>query len=278
MSSSCNVVIFGESGVGKSSIINMLFDKDIADTSDAAIGCTFETKLYKGTRDGYSFNIYDTAGLNESDKGRVKPDQAVGNLMKLVRHLEEGIHLLIMCMKKGRINNAIANNYQLFYDGIFGKNVPILLVVTHCELDDPIDSWKQKNKSLLRSTFKMDFSDIICVTTLNKGKHAVKFQEEYKASREELGRLIVKHSLKKPWVIENFVDFIMVMMKRVWNLIAAYFNFPKLPLNNIIYSIFQKLGFGDKEATEKANKLVDELKENNMAIEVVNVDDHETYE
>ncbi|CAF1454698.1 unnamed protein product [Rotaria sordida] len=273
MSEAYNVVIFGESGVGKSSIINMLFNKDIADTSDAAIGCTFETKLYKGSRDGYSFNIYDTAGLNESDRGRVKPDQAVGNLMKLVRHLEEGIHLLIMCMKKGRVNSAIANNYQLFYDGIFGKNVPIILVVTHCELDDPIDSWKTKNKSLLKSNFKMDFNDIICVTTLNKGKHALKFQEEYNTSREALGSAILKNALEKPWIIGNFADFIMVMMKRIWNIIAAYFNFPKLPLNNIIYSIFQKLGFSDKEATEKANKLVDDLKQNDMAIQVVHVDD-----
>ncbi|CAF3668816.1 unnamed protein product [Rotaria sp. Silwood1] len=273
MSTGFNVVIFGESGVGKSSIINMLFNRDIANTSDAAIGCTFESKLYKGTRDGYSFNIYDTAGLNESDKGRVKPDQAVGNLMKLVGHLEEGIHLLIMCMRKGRINNAIANNYQLFYDGIFGKNVPIILVVTHCELDDPIDSWKINNQSLLKSKFKMDFNDIICVTTLNKGKHAVKFQEEYNSSREALGRSIVQNALKKAWVIENFADFIMVMMKRIWNIIANYFNFPKLPLNNILYSVFQKLGFGDKEATEKANKLVDELKQNNMAIEVIHVSD-----
>jgi predicted GTPase len=273
MSNIFNVVVFGESGVGKSSVIHMLFNHDIAEPSDAALGFTFESKLYKGTRDGYSFNIYDTAGLNESDNGRVKPDVAIGNLMKLVGHSQEGIHLLIMCMRKGRINSAIANNYQLFYNGIFGTHVPIILVVTHCELDDPIDSWKTMNQSLLRSQFKMEFNDIICVTTLNKGKHAAKFQTEYASSREELGRSIVRNSLKKAWVIENFADFIMVMMKRIWNLIASYFNFPKVPLNNIIYSIFQKLGFGDTEATEKANKLVDELKETDMSIQVIHVDD-----
>ncbi|CAF2562028.1 unnamed protein product [Rotaria sp. Silwood2] len=149
---------------------------DIANTSDVIVDCTFESRLYKGTRDGYSFNIYDTTGLNESDKGRVKPDQPVGNLMKLIRYLEEGIHLLIICMRKGIINNTIANNYHLFYDGIFGPHVQMILVVAHCELDDPIVSWKTNNQSLLKSKFTMEFNDIICVTALNKGKHAVKWK------------------------------------------------------------------------------------------------------
>lgn len=272
MSSRYNVVIFGESGVGKSSVINMLFNRDVAETSDDAFGCTFGSKLYTGKRDGYAFNIYDTAGLNESDKGRIKPDVAVGNLMKLINNLKDGVHLLIMCMRKGRINNAISNNYQLFYDGIFRRQVPILLVVTHCELDDPIDLWKIKNQSLLATQFQMQFTDIVCVTTLNKGKHAQKFEEEFRLSREALGDAIVKHSLREPWIIENFVDFIMVVLKRIWNIIANYCNFQKLPLSNIVYAIFQKLGLGDREATEKANKLVDELKDNTIAIEVVNVD------
>ncbi|CAF1674475.1 unnamed protein product, partial [Didymodactylos carnosus] len=140
---------------------------------------TFESKLYHGTREGYSFNIYDTAGLNESDKGKVKSEEAVGNLIKLVKNLKDGIHLLIMCIKKGRINNAIYNNYQLFYAGIFCKSVPIILVVTGCELDEPINSCKIKNEKALVKNFKMKFNDIVCITTLNKGKHAVKFVEEY---------------------------------------------------------------------------------------------------
>ncbi|CAF0741297.1 unnamed protein product [Adineta steineri] len=272
MGKSFNVVIFGESGVGKSSLINLLFNKDIAETSDAALGCTFESKLYRGDREGHSFNIYDTTGLNESEKGLVKPEVAVGNLMKLINSLTDGIHLLIMCMKKGRINNAVSNNYQLFYDGIFEASVPILLVVTQCELDDPIDSWKIHNQALLRSQFKMNFHDIICVTTLNKGKHASKFKEEYTLSREALGAAIAQHSLKQPWVIKNFMDFLMVLLKRIWNIIASYCSFQKLPLSNLIYSIFQKLGFSDREATDKANTLLDELKHNHMSIKIIDVD------
>lgn len=273
MSKSLNVVIFGESGVGKSSVINMLFNRNTAETSDAAHGCTFESTLYQGSRKGYSFNIYDTAGLNESDKGNVKPDVAVGNLMKLINSLRDGIHLLIMCMRKGRVNNAISNNYELFYDGIFGRHVPIILVVTHCELDDPIDSWKINNQSILITQFKMNFRDIVCVTTLNTGKHAAKFEQEFYSSREALGDSIVQNSLKEPWIIKNFVGFIVVVLKRIWNIIANYCHFQKMPLNNIIFCIFQKLGFGDKDATERANNLVDELKHSDMTIKVVHVDD-----
>ncbi|CAF0822819.1 unnamed protein product [Didymodactylos carnosus] len=251
---SYNVIIFGESGVGKSSIVNMLFDKDTVETSDGVMGCTFESKLYHDTREGYSFNIYDTAGLNESDKGKVKSEEAVGNLIKLVKNLKDGIHLLIMCIKKGRINNAIYNNYQLFYAGIFCKSVPIILVVTGCELDEPINSCKIKNEKALVKNFKMKFNDIVCITTLNKGDSTV------------------DNSLKEPWIIPNFVDFFMVMIKRIWNIIANYCNFRELPLNMTMYSIFQKLGFCDTEATEKANKLVNDLKNDDMTIQVVDVD------
>jgi len=269
-----NVIIFGESGVGKSSVVNLIFNKKIAKISNSAIGCTFETTLYKGVNDNVNYNIYDTAGLSESEVGTVKPDEAVGNLIKLIRSLDKGVHLLIMVMKQGRINNTIYNNYKIFYEGIFDCKIPLLLVVTHCELDDPLDKWWLENKGLIKNRFKLKIADCLCITTLNEGKYASTFKNEYKKSGTKLITSIVTHSLNKPFIIGSFIDFFTIILKRIWNVLATVFNWKKLPLNEIFFKLFSLLGIGDKDATDKTNKLVDELKNNkDNEISVVNINE-----
>jgi predicted GTPase len=41
-----NIVIFGQTGAGKSSIINMLAGKPVAEVSECASGCTSSNKRY----------------------------------------------------------------------------------------------------------------------------------------------------------------------------------------------------------------------------------------
>jgi small GTP-binding protein len=71
-----NVVIFGDSGVGKSSLINMLTGGEAVKTSSSAIGCTFQSSRRDLAIDGQKFNIWDTAGLDEGTYGRVLAEVA----------------------------------------------------------------------------------------------------------------------------------------------------------------------------------------------------------
>ena len=41
-----NIVIFGETGTGKSSLINMLSNSQMAEVSNLAVGCTFQSNPY----------------------------------------------------------------------------------------------------------------------------------------------------------------------------------------------------------------------------------------
>lgn len=83
-----NVVIFGESGndlhiynpavskfsllnlisnntgSGKSSIVNLLLGKPVAQVSDRAVGCTFEFSKYTAP----NYNLFDTVGLSEGSR------------------------------------------------------------------------------------------------------------------------------------------------------------------------------------------------------------------
>ena len=254
-----NVVIFGEGGVGKSSTVNMIFERNVAATSSSSRGCTFESRCYSAPGDGYRFNIYDTVGLNEADRGRVKAGQALKNLIDLMLRLDEGVHLLVMCIQRGRISYAAASNYQVFYEGMFNKRIPIILVITHCEQDEPIDQWKKDNEFELKETYDMKFEQIICVTTLNQGEHATTFAEAYRWSQLDLREAIIHHALKGSFSCRPSIHSLGTWLKKTWNHIADSLNLSKRPLNKILFTIFRRFCSSDAEAIKKSNEAAEKI-------------------
>ena len=61
---SCKVVLLGESGVGKTSIISQFLDQEFAEDQQATTGATFSNKsiIYDQYNKELSFEIWDTAG------------------------------------------------------------------------------------------------------------------------------------------------------------------------------------------------------------------------
>lgn len=105
----------------------MIVDKQIAETSDKAVGCTFEHQKYSFL----NYNIFDTVGLGEPEGGTVSTKDAVGKLLELITVLKSspGINLLILVMKKGRITESLKTNYELFVNIMTEKKVPVFLVI-----------------------------------------------------------------------------------------------------------------------------------------------------
>ncbi|KZS92284.1 hypothetical protein SISNIDRAFT_393112, partial [Sistotremastrum niveocremeum HHB9708] len=197
-----NIVVFGESGVGKSSVINMMLkstDTPAKISSDAA-GCTFQSTPYPVEISGSHYTVWDTAGLNEATT--VPAKDAVTNAFKLIQKLQGGICLLLYVIRGPRVKEFTIKNYQMFYEGFCQKNVPIILVVTGLEEEDDMDDWWTRNKWVFDRK-GMTFSGQACITA-SKGKwkasrQVFAYEEEYQESMGKVTRLIKQHALKQPW-------------------------------------------------------------------------------
>ena len=195
-----NVILFGEAGSGKSSLVNMIVGEPVAKTSNAAGGCTFQNEVYIAKLGNTTFQIYDTAGLNEGEQGRVPHWKSIHNLYTLIRELN-GVSLLVYCMR-GRIKENAMANWTLFNKVICGEKVPIIAVVTGLEEEDDPDEWwrREENKDLFRR-HQMNPKAVVCVVSFRgkRNEHA----EIYIKSQEKLRRLIKTMCLRRPWQEEK---------------------------------------------------------------------------
>lgn len=193
-----NVVFFGESGVGKSSIINMLMGEPVAAVSNQAVGCTYTNDKFRATIAGREVMLYDTAGLNEPEAGTVSHEQGIQNLRSLANDLKT-VNLLVYCIRGSRFRKILAKNYKFVCNNIYGRHrkVPVLLVITGLENEDNMDGWWEENKEDFRG---MEFCGHACITA-RRGK-AFKdgsgyiFQDLYDASKVKLMQLLEDHAFK----------------------------------------------------------------------------------
>ncbi|KAI9571850.1 P-loop containing nucleoside triphosphate hydrolase protein, partial [Boletus coccyginus] len=154
-----NIVLFGECGVGKSSIINAIVGRPVAKTSNDVFGCTNENAPYSVTLDtGVGINLWDTIGLDEGTAGKVPTDQAKQRLQLFLQRIEAseaGIDLLLFCFRAGRPRLRHARNYNLFHAAICRKKVPVAIAVLGPE--EEADTWWQRNEQNLRQKgFRFD--------------------------------------------------------------------------------------------------------------------------
>ena len=141
----------------------MIVGEKVARVSDGPVGCTFHNEDYAVIFKNTVFRIYDTAGLNESDQGRVPHWKAIQNLYTLIRELD-GVSLLIYCMR-GRFKENATVNWNLFNKVICGERVPIIAVVTGLEgREDPDDWWREDHRKAFRKN-KIDPRDVCCVVS-----------------------------------------------------------------------------------------------------------------
>jgi predicted GTPase len=190
-----------------SSVINMLLPESSsrkAVVKSTAVGCTFDFEKYEADIDGTGFNLFDTAGLNEGVLGKVAHLEALKKLYALLQELSAsdspGVHLLVLLMKFPRITESAVKNYRLFHEFLCQKQVPIILLTTHCESEENIGDWWDNNRYDFQKQ-GMTFDAQACITAA-KGKRKAAgymFQEEYDTSKEQVKELLTAHYREEGW-------------------------------------------------------------------------------
>jgi hypothetical protein len=191
---------------------------------------------------GEKFVLFDTVGLDEGTAGTVPAAEAEANLKSLLRELmspgSNGIGLLVYCVRSVRVSRALLRNYNLFYSAICRKKVPIVVVVTGLENQEPdMESWWYANGREFKRC-GMHFEDHACVTTLRKhpGIPDV-FTQRITESRENL-RTLILHNCSE-WVADT--SWLALSFADVRNMISGRWNGERsLPPTLIIYDPFQK--------------------------------------
>ncbi|KAF9222704.1 hypothetical protein BS17DRAFT_708117, partial [Gyrodon lividus] len=166
-----NIVIFGGSGVGKSSLTNMLAGSGQVPSKTRWPASLFVSNRRRIIINGKLFDVWETAGLDEGTHGGASAEVVEKRLAKLLRELDgaNGVHLLVYCICGASVRKALERNYTIFYSAICRKKVPIVAVVTGLENELPsMEDWWIKGEMDL-AKYKMRFDDHACVTTVCKG-------------------------------------------------------------------------------------------------------------
>jgi predicted GTPase len=251
-----NVIVFGESGAGKSSILNMLEGDIKAPVSDRATGVTFQNACYKKMIGRTTFSIFDTVGLNEGSAGTVTAKDAVEGLYRLIHQLDDGVNLLVYVMRASRVTRTTQQNYEMFFDVFCRRKVPIVIVITGLENRTEMDKWWEENKATFDNQ-NMAFSGHACITaTEGKQKDGVSsFGVEYEDSKWEVESLILRSFSIDPWKLPTESWFTSVAMG-LHNIFATVFGFkPKVYAHELCQALQTYGGLSYEEAMAEAKKI-----------------------
>ena len=140
--------------------------------------------------------MFDTIGLEEPQLGINEYLDAIYNARSLIMKLkdEDGIDLLLFCVRAGRLSATVQNNYRLFYEWLCEKKVPIVIVITGLESEANMEGWWIEHKgSFDRLNIVVDGH--VCITAINLGGN---YERLYEESRALVRNIVQQYTRGRP--------------------------------------------------------------------------------
>lgn len=128
-----NVMVLGKTGVGKSTLINNMFNEKMAETG---VGKPITTKMRKIEKKDFPLAIYDTPGLELGGENSMKEliSEVTSEIDRGVKSgdIKEMIHCIWYCVAtpSHRFEQAEIEFLKKFLDETSKFNVPVILVLT----------------------------------------------------------------------------------------------------------------------------------------------------
>ncbi|KZP22233.1 hypothetical protein FIBSPDRAFT_931233 [Athelia psychrophila] len=185
-----NIIVCGQAGFGKSSLINMLAGNTVAKTSNGMAGCTSESNSYPiTTPNNRKITLWDTAGLDQRSEST-----AMKNLCQCATLLTESTGLsLVIYLMRSRPNHDITQDYLMF-KAFCKDKVPFVLVVTALDGESDRAGWWNRNEGHFREVGLLGDGHACIVTTKDRNS-----DKAYADSALEVFKLIEDNYLREPW-------------------------------------------------------------------------------
>ncbi|KAG1745352.1 P-loop containing nucleoside triphosphate hydrolase protein [Suillus paluster] len=248
------IVLFGETGAGKSSLVNLMAGKEVAHTSPDMQRCTMRWTEYTISFDGDSYKVFDTIGLEEPQLGIKEYLESVENAYKLVKELDKqgGIDLLLFCVRAGRVTATLQSNYRLFNEFLCEKKVPIVLTITNLEREQVMEDWWVRNQSTFNK-YQIQVAGHACITAANRldGRH----RDLYEESRVTVRTLVKKFTAegqKQAWT--GGENLFVSLMRRLKELLSGS---SRLKRKDLVPHLTKRCGI----SREVAKQLADMIKQ-----------------
>ena len=194
-----NIVLFGETGAGKSSVVNLMAGKEVAKTSPDMERCTLHWQEHFIAFDGHQYKVFDTVGLEEPQLGMKEYLGIIENAYNLITKLQKegGIDLLLFCVRAGGVTATLQTNYRLFYEWLCEEKVPIVLVLTGLEREQRMEDWWGRNERVFNQ-YGIKVNGHACITAANRldGRH----KDLYATSQTLVRDLVIEHTSEKQGV------------------------------------------------------------------------------
>ncbi|KAG2030011.1 P-loop containing nucleoside triphosphate hydrolase protein [Suillus americanus] len=215
------IVLFGETGAGKSSLVNLMAGKEVAYTSPDMQRGTMQWKAYAIDFGGDPYMVFDTIGLEEPQLGIKEYLESVENTYRLIKELDRGggIDLLLYCVRAGRITATLQSNYRLFHEFLCEKKVPIVLAITNLEREQRMEDWWERHHSTLER-YQIQVAGHACITAANRldGRHKDLY-EESRITIRNLVEIFTADGQKQAWMGGD--DLFVSLMRKLKELLVG---------------------------------------------------------